>query len=229
MGRNQRDSPFVVERFLVDDDGTDLFLKGLSGSTITTFLKCTLSTGALRLFSVTIGDAGTTSHALTANDDLFVSGRLEVDGVTYFDGVVYYGSYASLLDNQSLYLGSATDSMILWNTGQTPDTLMLGLGSDSNGLVITLKANTGFDFAHPLQTNPTLFVHSAAQSTTQWISMTHNATDGVIDCGAGTLNLGGTANVNFAGATFTGTGDVAVNGYVTMEVAGASIKFATVA
>jgi len=36
-----------------------------------------------------IGDAGATSHGLSANDDLFVSGQLEVDGNSYFDGLVY--------------------------------------------------------------------------------------------------------------------------------------------
>jgi hypothetical protein len=43
-----------------------------------------------------IGDAGVTSHALAANDDLFVSGKLEVDGTTILDGVAYLynGFYA---------------------------------------------------------------------------------------------------------------------------------------
>lgn len=35
-----------------------------------------------------IGDAGTTSHSFNTNDDLLVSGRLEVDGAVYFDGTV---------------------------------------------------------------------------------------------------------------------------------------------
>ena len=33
-----------------------------------------------------VGDAGSTSRSLSANDDLFVSGKLEVDGVFYADG-----------------------------------------------------------------------------------------------------------------------------------------------
>jgi hypothetical protein len=37
---------------------------------------------------VTIGDAGSTSHSLTANDDLFVSGKFEVDGIAYFDSTL---------------------------------------------------------------------------------------------------------------------------------------------
>jgi hypothetical protein len=40
-----------------------------------------------------IGDAGATSHSLAANDDLFVSGMLEVDSTAYFDGQIYSYSY----------------------------------------------------------------------------------------------------------------------------------------
>lgn len=59
-----------------------------------------------------IGDAGVTSRGLVANDDLFVSGKLEVDGSAYFDGVAYfqgialsgaiclYTSWGSWLDQQ---------------------------------------------------------------------------------------------------------------------------------
>ena len=36
-----------------------------------------------------VGDAGSTSHTLNANDDLFVSGDQEVDGTLYADGAVY--------------------------------------------------------------------------------------------------------------------------------------------
>lgn len=35
-----------------------------------------------------IGDEALTSHSLAANDDLLVSGKLEVDGIAYFDGLV---------------------------------------------------------------------------------------------------------------------------------------------
>lgn len=39
-----------------------------------------------------IGDAGTTSHSLDANDDLLVTGELEVDGAAFFDGAVTMAS-----------------------------------------------------------------------------------------------------------------------------------------
>ena len=42
--------------------------------------------------NVRIGDAGVDTHSLTADDDLFVSGKLEVDGDSYFDGIVNFFS-----------------------------------------------------------------------------------------------------------------------------------------
>lgn len=165
-----------------------------------------------------IGDAGATSRGLNTNDDFFISGKLEVDGIAYFDGAVYYSSYCTLLDNQPLYLGSSTDSMIMWNALQTPDSLMLALGSDSNGLVITTKANTGYDFAHALQTNPTLFIHSATQSTTQWTGITHNQTDTLITSGVGDIFLNPAGLVKFG--THTALSGESVSGYITINDAG---------
>lgn len=46
-----------------------------------------------------IGNAGTTTHALAANDDLLVSGKLEVDGTAYFDGL------ASMSDANGILVG----------------------------------------------------------------------------------------------------------------------------
>ncbi len=47
-----------------------------------------------------IGDAGTTSRSLDANDDLLVTGELEVDGTSWFDGRIYiYSSNGLSLSN----------------------------------------------------------------------------------------------------------------------------------
>lgn len=50
-----------------------------------------------------VGDAGSTSHSLAANDDLFVSGKLEVDGASYLDGTVSLGGTTSLNGVASAY------------------------------------------------------------------------------------------------------------------------------
>ena len=39
---------------------------------------------------IQFGDAGLTSHGLNTNDDVFVSGRLEIDGSVFFDGIPYF-------------------------------------------------------------------------------------------------------------------------------------------
>jgi hypothetical protein len=52
-----------------------------------------------------IGDAGTTSHSFTADDDLMVTGKLEVDGDAYFDGEI--AGTMSLAENTSIALDAA--------------------------------------------------------------------------------------------------------------------------
>jgi len=56
-------------------------------------------------------------------------------------------------------------------------------------MIICDSSDTAFNFAHTISTNPTLFIHSAAQSTTQWGSLTHNGTDFVFNAGTGAANF----------------------------------------
>lgn len=93
-------------------------------------------------------------------------------------------------DDIPFTLGSSQDAYLEWNTDQTNDLLMLGLGNTSNALVVTQVADMATDYAHGNQTNPTLFVQSADATTiADWISLAHNQTDGVIDVGTGALSL----------------------------------------
>jgi len=131
-----------------------------------------------------IGDAGTTSHTLNANDDLFVSGELEVDGVIYLDATL------NIPDAVAMVLGTGSDVSLLYSSAQTPDALVLGLGTDSRGLVICENADIATDFTHAQQTNPTLFVQSAdATTVADYISIAHDQTNGQIASGTGFLNL----------------------------------------
>ena len=83
---------------------------------------------------------------------------------------------------------------ISFNTVQTVDTGMLLTGTVSNHWVIAERQDDAFDFAHAATTDPTLFVHSAAQSTTQWTSVSHDGTYALFDTGGTTtaLAVGGT-------------------------------------
>jgi len=131
-----------------------------------------------------IGDAGSTGHTLTANDDLHVSGKLEVDGVAFFD------ADTQIDDDIDLLLGAGADAAIQYDTTQTTDALVIGTSSDSNALVVSEKGDMAFDFAHALETNPKLFIQSADTSgTTQWLGLSHDQTNAVIDSGAGGVSI----------------------------------------
>lgn len=49
--------------------------------------------------------------------------------------------------------------------------------------------NTTFNFAHDIQANPTIFLHSVNQATDEWISFTHDQIDGLIQTGTGNIIL----------------------------------------
>jgi hypothetical protein len=61
-----------------------------------------------------------------------------------------------------------------------------------NQFVFTNYSNRYKDHDHPVQTNPTLFVHSDKDpdtDNTEWISLTHDQTNAVINWGSGLLSL----------------------------------------
>lgn len=84
---------------------------------------------------------------------------------------------------------AAPDIRMGWNTTQTVDAWYFGTADAQNVFLIAENGDRAFDFAHGAQTTPTVYIHSATQNTTQWISFMHNATNGTIGTGAGGLNL----------------------------------------
>lgn len=95
-------------------------------------------------------------------------------------------------DDVPLAFGTAADNTrpaILFNTTETVDTGMLLTGTVSNHWVIAENQDKTFDFAHAAATNPTLFLHSANQSTTQWLSFAHDGTNSLIASGAGHIDF----------------------------------------
>src|SRR3990167_6726353 len=177
-----------------------------------------------KLFFDGLGNGDTYIQESTANNLKFNAGIYQMLICNGTTGDVDIWRPMRHVDNMFDYYGSGSDSFLCYYVSLTPDSLVMGLSADSRGLTIVDKTNYAFAWNHALQTNPTIFIHSVNQSTTQWISLTHNQTDGVIDCGTGTLNLGGTANVNFAGATRTAT-TITHDAYVELEVAGVAYKF----
>ena len=60
------------------------------------------------------GDAGTTAHSLDSEDDLMVTGELEVKGVSFFDSNVFIGDGANTFSTRGLTInqGAADDAII---------------------------------------------------------------------------------------------------------------------
>ena len=128
--------------------------------------------------NVRIGDAGTDSHSLTSNDDLYVSGKLEVDGQSYFETEARFYHSISLQDNDELKFGGSYDSRLDWSTNQaTENTLVWGLGDIAQSLIFTKEDWRDKDFDHPAQDDPTLFIHSRENpdnDNTLWGSIAYN-------------------------------------------------------
>jgi hypothetical protein len=132
-----------------------------------------------------IGDAGTSSRSL-ADDDLFCSARLEVDGAAYLEGAVTITAGAIFNNNIALSLGSGANCDLRYNTNQTNNSLFMGLPSTSNTVLLCEKADVGTNFGRANYTDPTLVLQSAdATSPTQYIATQHNQTDMVQIVGTG--------------------------------------------
>jgi len=122
--------------------------------------------------NLTIG-SGSTSHSLTDDGDLMVSRILEVDGYAYFDNnAVFAGKLTG---------GFAVGALDLKGATQTNSGIMLLTGTGGNYCLMCEYDDRTIDFGHAVQTNPTLFIQSAdGTDTSQWISITHDQTNGVI-------------------------------------------------
>lgn len=90
------------------------------------------------------------------------------------------GGSGSPTGNDQLFIigaSSATGGSLMFNTTQTPDAPMLLTGTLSNSWIIAEAADRTFDFAHAAATDPSLFIQSHNQSTTEWFSLSHGGTD----------------------------------------------------
>ena len=81
---------------------------------------------------VRIGDAWTTNHSLNSEDDLEVTGKLEVDGQTYFDATVNF-SGGQVNANVPLIMGDD----IYFGLGGAPDSRMYYETADADAKCIT--------------------------------------------------------------------------------------------
>ncbi len=144
--------------------------------------------------NLTIGN-GSTSHSLITPNDVFITGKLEVDNLAFFDSAVYLQANTRVADDYALEFGGAPNNRILWapSTETVGDAWKFTIDSTNKIVVFTDRANDAKSHDHAVQSNPTIFIHSATDpdtDNTQWISFAHNQTDGVIKTGKGNLTIG---------------------------------------
>lgn len=118
------------------------------------------------------------SHGGEFTNGLVIN-QLEVNGHAHFDNIVFMYSeihaYGDMTfhDDTPLYFGTSEDVHIEWDTNQTPDALMVGLGSDSNSLMLCQKADIGTDYALGLYTDPTLVLKAAGTTAAERTELSH--------------------------------------------------------
>ena len=119
---------------------------------------------------------------------------VSVGGAGSSNGEYFFG-VGKVQDDTPITFGDGDDSTVSYSTVQSSGaTLLWGLGSSGNSLIFTTQANNAKNHDHAGQTNPTIFIHSAIDpdsDNTQWVSLTHDQTDGVFDLGTGLFKFKG--------------------------------------
>jgi len=132
------------------------------------------------------------------------------------------GAGSVIAENQSpiLFATGGGGGRLVYQTNDTPDTLKIGVGVASNALVIAKDLDTSFPHEHALRLYPMVYIHSQSQSTTKWIGIGHNDSDGVIEAGSGAVSIPGSgassvqigASAQAVGTNATAVGALAVAG-----------------
>lgn len=171
----------------INSNGTHVLFDG--GSSALDFMMLP-HTGAI----TQIGDAGTTDHSLNANDDLYVTGDLEVDGTAWLDSAAYVGD-SFILSGGGIYWNGAGATYTGLVGYTTTDEMKFGLGTEQGRqFIITDKSNVAKDHDHATTTDPTTFFHSVTSpddDNTEWGSVAYvNSTDKfTITTGKGDISL----------------------------------------
>jgi hypothetical protein len=147
------------------------------------------------------------THSLGPGDTVF-NNMTEFDNTAYFDGMAIHASAVLLNNNVDVRLGNTSDAGFFWSTGQTNPSTIYTVGNTSHMMLLVEKADQGFDFAHPNQTNPTLFIHSANQATDEWLGLSHDQTDAVLGAGTGGIKIGGVRFKEVQGADVASANDL---------------------
>lgn len=102
-----------------------------------------------------LGADATTNHSLTVGD-VIIGGKLEINDYAYFDSDAIFAANKSFEGPTG---GSPAFSML--SSIQNPNLGAFWTGTAANAWLIAERADAGVNFAHPQQTNPTIFIQSA--------------------------------------------------------------------
>lgn len=83
------------------------------------------------------------------------------------------------------YSSGGSSGPITLNGTQSPVTYFLATDPLGNSLIVGEGADAGFNFAHAQAADPTIFIHSHNQSTSQYVGISHNGANGVWTVGSG--------------------------------------------
>jgi hypothetical protein len=136
----------------------------------------------------------------TINGNVTINGNLTINGNFNFG----QASVENLFLGDDDYIGfgnvvATPDCKMGWNTTQTADAFVFGVATGQNNFILAEAGDWAYDFAHAAQTNPTLWIQSATQSATQWMSFSHNQTDGIINVGTGVVGFANNVMVRATG------------------------------
>jgi hypothetical protein len=157
---------FIDANFSLLDDGDN--------TKVAKFQLSGITTGTTRTY--TFPNASVTLPGIDFNSTWTASQTITADTVGWSFGAI---------------AGNASDS-VRFSTAQTPDSGVFTTGTTSNAWHIYETADSGFDFtngpcASSACTDPTLIIHSHNQSTTEYLSVSHNGTNAILSTGAGAI------------------------------------------
>lgn len=153
------------------------------------------------------------------------SNQVSINSGTSVSQIQIVGNNVKMQDDFEMRFGTGTDATFQFDTAETNDSYKLGLAVGSSAqsgiFYITELADISTNFGGAVQTDPWVRVQSAdATSTSDYISLQHNQTNGILAVGAGDLIVSTAANVGIGTATTRAFLDIATGGTVTSVGAG---------
>lgn len=136
-----------------------------------------------------VGGALNASSTFQAKGLSTLTGGFLSSASSSFSDTINFASSSLYKDDSYAVFGDSYDVGVGWNTSQTVDSWYHGTADGQNVYIIGEYGDRNFDHAVAAQTNPSLYVFSAAQSTNQYIKLSAGSGSQQIQTGTGDLLL----------------------------------------